>query len=419
MADLDAVVLASAGRDAAARGWDTTRRLTFRNRSGHLLHGRLETGPVPLRQWAIFAHCFACGKKSNTAVRISRALARHGIGVLRFDFTGLDESEGEFGHGLSQDIADLDDAIEHMHNSGRPVALVVGHSMGGVAALAVARSHPSIQAVATIGAPFQPEWLQPDASVADGPPDHSSAAMWDGVRPADQREAIASLGKALLVIHAADDTVVPVNDANGLFDAAPHPKSLLLLDRGNHFIQDPADAEYVAASIAAWSSRHVPSNKEPLDPLGNGIVRAEETGIGKFQLVVSTPSGSLIADEPVSAGGLGSGPAPYELLEAALAACTVMTCRLYADRKGWNLRRVSVAVEREARGRDGTEAYRKQVAFDGDLNSAQRERLTEIAGRCPVHRTLTGGGVVIETREVDPVVDGASLDRNALNVAQD
>ncbi|MGE3720102.1 MAG: alpha/beta fold hydrolase [Bauldia sp.] len=399
-------MVASVGRGATVRGGGDTTRLTFRNRDGNLLHGRIEVGPVPVRQWAIFAHCLACGKKSNTAVRISRALARHGIGVLRFDFTGLDESEGEFGRGLSQDIADLEDAVEHMRVSGRPVALVVGHSMGGVAALAVASSHPEIRAVATIGAPFRPRDTQPSAIARGGPPDHASPALWDGVEPADQRRAIASPGKALLVIHAADDTVVPVDDASALFEAAPHPKSQLLLDRGEHFIQDLADAEYVAAGIAAWASRHVPREGEPLARLPDGIVRAEETGIGKFQLAVSTPSGTLIADEPSSAGGLGSGPAPYELLAAALAACTVMTCRLYADRKGWNLRRVSAEVEREARGRDGTEIYRKRVVFEGDLDSAQRERLIEIAGRCPVHRTLTGGGIVIETSGADPVVDG-------------
>ncbi|MBL8593696.1 MAG: alpha/beta fold hydrolase [Devosia sp.] len=406
------------GGVAAQGGSDMTIRLAFRNRAGHLLHGRLEVGPVPVRQWAIFAHCFACGKKSNTAVRISRALARHGIGVLRFDFTGLDESEGAFGHGLSQDIADLEDAIDHMRLSGRPVTLVVGHSMGGVAALAVAHSDPSIRAVATIGAPFKPRLRPESHSTDDGPPDHSSAALWDGAGPDRQREAIASLGKALLVVHAADDTVVPVDDASALFEAAAHPKSLLLLDRGDHFVQDPADAGYVAAGIAAWNSRHAPSAEQPVERL-EGIVRAEETGIGKFQLAVRTSSGRLIADEPVSAGGLGSGPAPYELLEAALAACTVMTCRLYADRKGWNLRRVSAEVEREARGRDGTEIYRKRVAFEGDLDSAQRERLTEIAGRCPVHRTLTGGGVVIETREADPVLDREWRSTDALAVAQE
>ncbi len=394
---------------------DTTTPLAFRNRSGHVLNGRLETGPVPVKQWAIFAHCFACGKKSNTAVRISRALARQGIGVLRFDFSGLDESEGEFGHGLSQDIPDIEDAIEHMRNSGRPVALLVGHSMGGVAALAVARSDPSIRSVATIGTPFQPRSHERRVATVDGPPDHTSAALWAGVGSTDRREAIASLGKALLVIQAADDTVVPVDDAKALFDAAPHPRSLMLLDRGDHFVQDPADAEYVAAGIAAWSSRHSPSGTGPIDKLEKGTVRAEETGLGRFQLMVRTGSGQLIADEPPEAGGLGSGLAPYQLLQAALAACTAMTCRLYADRKGWTLARVSVEVSRQAMGPNGVETYHKQVAFVGDLDARQRGRLIEIAGKCPVHRTLAGG-VAIETREVDPVATnpGGAATRSAL-----
>lgn len=376
--------------------------LSFPNRDGEILDGVIEVGTVPIQAWAVFAHCFSCDKTSLAAVRISRALAARGIGVLRFDFTGLGKSEGQFGHGLSHDAQDIADAVGAMATAGRPVRLLVGHSFGGAAALAVAGSLESVKAVAVIGTPFEPEHIfghldRPVTYAAaigavpvniGGRPFSLKAEFASDIRSQNQGPRIATLGKALLVLHSPLDSIVSIDHATRIFTAARHPKSFISLDQADHLLRRAEDAEYVAASIAGWSSRFLDIAEPALFAIGDGV-RVSETGVGNFQVLVETPTAQFLADEPGDAGGLDTGPTPYELVSAGLGACTVMTCRLYAARKGWPLARTTVEITHAGRTPGARESFTRRISFDGDLDEGQRARLLEIANKCPVHRTLT------------------------------
>lgn len=386
-----------------------TSTFSFENTKGQKLAGALETGPGPAGAFALFAHCFTCSKSSLAAVRISRALAARGVAVLRFDFTGLGESEGAFGSGLSADVADVVAAAGAMEAAGMAVSLLIGHSFGGAAVLAAAHHLPLVRAVAVIGSPFDPthvlkhvderQALQ-DGSVPTqigGRTFHLGRAFIDDVRGQEQASRIASLGRALLVLHSPVDEVVSIDNASQIFLTAKHPKSFVSLDHADHLLRELEDADYAAACIETWSSRYVGAAMPPARDLVAGV-QVQETGGGAFQVEIQTAAGRLLADEPQSVGGLGSGPTPYELLSAGLGACTAMTCRLYAARKGWPLTRVSVLVDHIA-GQDGDQdRFDRQVILEGQLDAAQRVHLMAIADKCPVHKTLTQG-VTISTRE--------------------
>jgi putative redox protein len=389
-----------------------TEKIAFAGADGQTLAARLDRPDGTARAWALFAHCFTCDKGSKAAVRISRALAELGVGVLRFDFTGLGESEGELA-GFSADVADLVAAARHMQTLGAAPALLIGHSLGGAAVLGAAAQIGSARAVATIGAPADPAHVlkllgdglarieadgRAEVSIG-GRPFTLTRAFVEDVRMQDLHGAIGRLGRALLVLHSPTDAVVGIENASEIFLAARHPKSFVSLDRADHLLTRGEDADYAAAIIASWASRYIAMAADRPAGTLEGAVSVEETGAGKFQVQVSAHGTRFFADEPIDVGGMGTGPSPYELLSAGLGACTAMTLRLFADRKGWPLRRVRVAVRHDKlAGQTPADVFERRIALEGPLDAGQAARLLEIADRCPVHRTLESGARVSNGR---------------------
>lgn len=394
----------------------------FRGSLGTELAARLDMPALPPRACALFAHCFTCSKESKAASFLSAALAEHGVAVLRFDFTGLGASEGDFADtGFSSNVADLVAAADWMRaNHGAP-AILVGHSLGGAAALAAASRIPECRAVATIGAPYEPAHVKGllkssvEEIVAKGEAEVDLGGrsfrirreFLDDLEGQPQKDAIAGLRRALLVMHSPLDDIVPIDNATGIFVAARHPKSFVSLDTADHLLSRREDARYAAAVLAAWAGRFVPLADPHRIEGEAGEVMVAETREGKFTQAISAAGHSLRADEPQSLGGLGSAPGPYDLLLAGLGACTAMTIRMYADLKKLPLARVSVRLRHEkvhaadcaeCETRDGrVDRIERVVTLEGDLDDAQRAKLLEIAGKCPVHRTLHAE-VTIPTR---------------------
>ncbi len=407
----------------------------FGGANGQRLVGRLDLPEGPMRAHALFAHCFTCTKNGRAAVHIARALTALGFGVLRFDFTGLGQSEGDFADStFGGNVQDLHAAARAMLAAGREPSLLIGHSLGGAAVLAAAGDLPSVKAVATIAAPFDVAHVtrlfgerlgilleQGEAEVhLGGRPFRMKRSFVDELRSHDQGQRIAGLRRALLVLHAPLDDIVDVVNATSIFQAARHPKSFVSLDDADHLLTRAADAEYAAGVIASWAARYL--RQTPLRSATDiGAVVVEDTGEGDFQVEVRAPGVSFLADEPVDAGGLGSGPTPYDLLSAGLGACTAMTLRLYARRKGWPLQGVRVRV---GHARDAKESpadgFVRTIEVEGELSVEQRARLIEMAERCPVHRTLERGArvetVVAAQATVPPDVESAgqhALDMDA------
>ncbi|PTQ11875.1 osmotically inducible protein C [Sphingomonas oleivorans] len=384
----------------------TTRPFDFLNAAGERLSGALELPVGPPRAWALFAHCFTCGKQNIAAVRISRRLAGAGIGVLRFDFTGLGKSEGDFGtSGFSHDVQDLLAAAAAMTSEGMPPLLLIGHSLGGAAVLAAAGSLQQVRAVATIAAPFDVSHvlaqLAPDALArlqAEGQASISianrpfliSKQFVDDLRQQDQGARIAALKRPLLLLHSPTDQVVGIDNVTSLYLAARHPKSFVSLDGADHLLTRDGEADFAADMIAAWAGRYLPG---PLPTAASPFdAEAEETGLGRFQLAMRAGKASFIVDEPEHLGGLGSGPTPFNLLSAALAACTTMTLRLYATRKGWSVSRIRTGVRhRKEQGVSVPDVFSRRIEIEGTLDAQQRAELLDVADRCPVHRTLETG----------------------------
>ena len=402
-----------------------TDRFTFPGHAGDDLAARLDLPDGPVRAAAVFAHCFTCGKDIAAARRIAARLTAEGYAVLRFDVTGLGHSGGEFGNTtFSSNAGDIGAAARAMEARGMPPALLIGHSLGGAAVLAAAAAVPSARAVAVIGAPFDPGHVTHnfegalEAIAADGSAEVTlggrslriGRAFVEDVAAARLAPAIAGLRRALLVLHAPGDTVVGIDNATRIFTAAKHPKSFVTLDTADHLVSDPADADYAAGVIAAWAARYVEMLPEPPRAgAPEGVVRVSEAGPDGFlQDIAAGPRHHLQADEPASVGGTDLGPTPYGLVAAGLGACTAMTLRLYARKKGLGLAHVAVEVTHgkehatDADGEGGAriDVFRRVVRITGDLTSEDRARLLEIADKCPVHRTLEGGAR-IETVAAD------------------
>ena len=387
-------------------------RFTFAGGGGSELTGHLEAPEGTPRGWAIFAHCFTCGKDSRAAVYIARALSRAGIGVLRFDFAGTGiASPAEEAVSFASDVDDLRAAAKAMAAAGMPPALLVGHSLGGTAAIVAAAELPDVAAVATIGAPadlqhilrlFGPNDLDTIASEGEasveiaGRPFLIRRGFLEAVEGIDVEKAIASLRRPVLVMHSPLDQVVGIDHASRIFVASRHPKSFISLDNADHLLTDVDDANYASAMVAAWASRFLPPLAADLPQVeaAKGVV-ASETLAGKFQLTVRSGEHTLFADEPESVGGLGSGLSPYELVSAGLAACTVMTMRLYANRKGFPLERATTTVRHEkVADMMPPDRFTRTIVLDGPLSDDQRARILEIADRCPVDLTLVRGSDV-------------------------
>jgi len=395
---------------------DNRSMVRFPGSLGTALAARLDLPPVKPAAFALFAHCFTCSKDTLAASRISAALTGRGIAVLRFDFTGLGGSEGDFANtNFSSNLADLVAAASWLREHHEAPRLVIGHSLGGAAVLAAAPQIPEATALATIGAPFEPahvkHLLAPTLSEIEtageatvelaGRTFRIKKQFLDDIVGRNSREAIGNLRKALLIFHSPRDTTVSIDNAAQIFAAAKHPKSFVSLDDADHLLTRKEDASYVAAVLAAWASRYIGAplmEAQPVRADEPGIVTVAETRTGKFTQAITVGKHRLFADEPVSAGGTDAGPSPYDLLLAGLGACTAMTVRMYADLKQLPLDRVTVRLRHEkVHAQDCAECETREGKIDrierelelaGGLDEAQRARLLEIANKCPVHRTL-------------------------------
>jgi len=402
-----------------------TQSVSFPGASGATLAARLEAPTDRPRAYALFAHCFTCSKDSKAATYISAALAGRGIAVLRFDFTGLGGSEGDFANtNFSSNIGDLVAAAAFLRKTYHAPAILIGHSLGGTAMLAAAEKIPETLAVATIGSPYGPDHVLRLLKNSLGAIQAEGEALvdiagrefrikkqfLDDIEGRKLGDTVARLGRALMVMHSPRDAIVDIDNATKIFMAAKHPKSFVSLDPADHLLSRREDAFYAGQLLAAWAERYldVRPNEIPAPPPGKVLVR--ETREGKFTNQVFAGRHVIRADEPVAAGGLDSGLSPYDLLCAALGACTAMTLRSYADLKGIPLERVSVELKHEKiHAIDCAECETKEgkidrierlIGLEGTLDRAQRDKLLEIANKCPVHRTLHSE-VLIPTRLAD------------------
>jgi len=387
-------------------------RLTFQNSSGQKLSARLS---LPINQapkaYTLFAHCFTCNKHLTAIHTISKALNRNGFGVLRFDFTGLGESEGDFADtNFSSNVQDLIAAADYMQNELQAPCLLIGHSLGGAAVIFADKEIASVQAVITIGAPSSPQHvqhlLQGDidqieqkgvAKVSIGGRTFTIKKQFlEDLEEKNMQSTIKELKKPLLLLHSPHDKTVGVENAAEIYQAAMHPKSFVSLDGADHLLRNKKDADYVGEIIASWASRYIKiPKKEKLRTHKDVVV---QIGKDKYTTEILAGQHAIVADEPESLGGKDYGPSPYDLLMASLGACTAMTLRMYADRKKWDLEEVRVHLSHQkVHTEDCQDCESKNQKIDkierhlelkGKLDEKQRKRLLQIANKCPVHRTL-------------------------------
>ena len=413
-----------------------TRKVEFAGSQGSALAARLELPEGRPRGYALLAHCFTCGKDQVAATRIARALTEFGIAVLRFDFTGLGGSGGDFGStDFSSNIDDLVLAADYLRANFEAPSLLIGHSLGGAAAVAAKHRIPEVRAVATIAAPADPSHVlgllagnrpeierrgEAEVSLA-GRTFRIRRQFLSDISAQPQAKRIAQLGAALLVMHSPTDEVVSIDNARRIFDTARHPKSFVALDRTDHLLTKPADAEYAATVLAAWASRYALdlADRPGGGTQAEGYVVVDEDGNGSLGQRITAGRHVLTADEPVPIGA-DRGPSPYDLLLAAFGACTSMTVRMYADRQQWPLEHVTVRLRHsrihakdcaDCETRVGMlDRIDRTIEFDGDLDDDQRRRLLEIADKCPVHRTL---GSEIDIRATEATVAGPASSDSA------
>ncbi|AXT50621.1 OsmC family protein [Aquimarina sp. BL5] len=397
-------------------------KITFTNTEGQTLSGRLE---LPADQhphnFALFAHCFTCNKNLGAVRNISRALTSQGFGVLRFDFTGLGESEGDFADtNFSGNVEDLVAAANFLTQQYQAPSLLVGHSLGGAAAIFAAAEIDSIKAVATIGAPSDPTHVQHllrsglEEIEANGKAvvnlsgrDFTIKKQFlDDLETKSLPTVAKNLGKALLVMHSPQDTTVGIRNAEEIYHAAKHPKSFVTLNDADHLLMRKEDSIYAGKVIAGWSSRYVDIPEEPNLKSSHHVVASLGNDEG-YTTQMKIGNHYMVADEPESVGGHDFGPSPYELVSAGLSACTAMTIKMYVARKGWDLQNVEVHTSYDRKHIEDCEncedptakidTFEREIKLEGDLDEKQIARILQIADKCPVHRTLHSETQVITT----------------------
>ena len=400
-------------------------KLEFENNAGETLAGLLETPPdnVVTQRYAIFAHCFTCGKDIAAASRISRALAAHGIAVLRFDFTGLGSSDGDFANSnFSSNVQDLISAAEKLKAEYAAPQLLIGHSLGGAAVLAAAHQIESIRAVATIGSPATAKHVehlflaeasliekQGEASIGIGGRQFLiKKQLLDDINHYNSTTAIKELNAALIVFHSPVDSIVSIDQAAEIYQAARHPKSFISLEDADHLLSKASDANYVGVTLAAWAGRYL-----EIDESSNATAPGEQPKLAAGEVLITeldqkflrgmfSDSHRLLADEPEKYGGSNLGPTPYDLLLMSLGACTSMTLRMYANRKKMLLEDIEVKLVHErvhaedcVECNDNIDRITRSISFKGDLSDEQKASLLVIADKCPVHRTLENNPKIV------------------------
>jgi len=391
-------------------------KLEFKNNNGELLAGLLETpaANAAITAYALFAHCFTCGKDIAAASRISKALAARGIAVLRFDFTGLGSSDGDFANSnFSSNVQDLLAAAAHLEAQYAAPQLLIGHSLGGAAVLSAAHQLENVKAVATIGSPATARHIehlfqdqadlikQQGESIVNigGRKFPIRKQLLDDIDRYNSTAQIGKLNAALMIFHSPVDTIVSIDQAAEIYQAAIHPKSFISLERADHLLSKAEDAEYVGAILAAWAARYLDNNE--LDDLSDQHTQLESGEVlvteldRQFLRGLFSDNHRLLADEPVKYGGSNLGPTPYDLLLMGLGACTSMTLRMYANRKKMALDDIEVKLIHERihaedciSCNDKIERITRTISLKGDLSDEQKQRLLAIADKCPVHRTL-------------------------------
>ena len=403
-----------------------TVRLEIENRKGLKLQAYLEL-PANQKpnQFAIFAHCFSCNSNFNAVKNISRSLSNHGFGVLRFDFTGLGRSEGEFSEShFSANVEDLLDVSTFLEKNYKAPSLLVGHSLGGAAVIVAASKLENIKAVATVGAPatvghvthlfshgINDIPVKGDVEVKiGGRPFKINQEFVNDFGKTDLPKIIKDLRKPILVMHAPFDKVVGIENAHEIYHNAIHPKSFVSLDDADHLLSKPKDSIYVGNMIGTWVERYFkPEENNMISTEGEQLVGHLNLLEDNFTTSIQTKKHSFIADEPASVGGDDFGPSPYDFLSAGLAACTVMTLKMYAERKKWDLQEVFVYITYSKKHSDDLnidvekptrfDHLNKKLKFVGNLDEKQIKRLKEIAAKCPVHKTLQSK-IIIDTEIV-------------------
>lgn len=396
-----------------------SQKIYFQNSEGVKLSAKLEL-PSHRKPYtcAIFAHCFTCNKNLTAVKNIAKALTQNGVAVLRFDFTGLGESEGEFAHtSFSSNVSDLCAAADFLTTHYEQPSMLIGHSLGGAAVIAAASEITSIKAVATIGAPFDPshvihhfEEKVPEIEkqgVAEvhigGRPFQLGKNFLEDIRENNLKSILNNFGKALLIMHAPEDDIVDIDNAANIYQYARHPKSFISLDGANHLLSNKEDSIYVGAVIAAWMQKYVP-DQQIHDLEQEKTVTVQLNSIDGFTAVAKVRHHQLVADEPTSVGGNDFGPNPYEYVAIGLGSCTVMTLHMYARRKKWDLESATVDLdhlkehapdcEEPENEKKKVDVFHRKIRITGQLTEAQVKRLQEIADKCPVHKTLESSSTI-------------------------
>jgi len=390
----------------------SSKKVTFKNKEGHNLYGNLEL-PVDQKphNFALFAHCFTCNKNFFAVKNISDALTAKGFGVLRFDFTGLGESEGEFSDSnFSGNVEDLLAASEYLKIKYKSPSLLIGHSLGGAAVLFAAQKLPDVTAIATIGAPSSVKHVQHliESNLNEitsngmarvnigGRPFNIKKQFLDDLKKQELIKIVPELGKSLLILHSPQDTIVGIKNAEELYKAAKHPKSFVSLNGADHLLSKKEDSLYAGEIIGSWAHRYLEIPKVSTLKTKHDVVAF--LGDEGFTTQIKAGNHFFLADEPEEVGGNNFGPTPYDLVSAGLAACTSMTVQMYAKRKGWKLEQVETHVNYSKEHAIDSQkpedvsakidTFKRDLIIKSDLDEKKIQRLLEIANKCPVHKTL-------------------------------